>query len=259
MDLGLQGKVAMVAAASKGIGFAIAQGLIAEGCRVSICSRSEDSLHQALGRLGLRSFGTTCDVSNPAELEAWKDYTVSEIGEPDILVTNTGGPPAGALKEMTDAQWHSGIESTLLNIIRLVRLVSPGMADRGWGRIVHVTSLVAKEPNPVLPISSTLRSGIMALTRLQATELAISGVTVNGVLPGHTYTDRQLHLAEIRAEKEGIDPQEALKRQADAIPIGRIAEPTEIAAPAVFLCSRQASYITGVNLLVDGGVTKGLA
>jgi 3-oxoacyl-[acyl-carrier protein] reductase len=131
------------------------------------------------------------------------------------------------------------------------------MQAAGFGRIVHITSLVAMEPSPMLPISSTLRSGLLALTRLQSTELAKSGITVNCVLPGHTLTDRQRHLAEIRAEKESITPDEALARQGAEVPIGRLATPEEIAAAVVFLASVPAAYISGTSLLVDGGLVRG--
>ncbi|MEJ5171955.1 MAG: SDR family oxidoreductase, partial [Fimbriimonadales bacterium] len=191
-------------------------------------------------------------------LEAWHRAVVRDLGEPDIVVTNTGGPPAGPLSQMTDEQWQAGVDATLLNVVRLVRLVAPSMSSRRWGRIVHITSLVAKEPSDLLPISSTLRAGLMALTRLQANELASSGVTVNSVLPGHTLTDRQLHLANVRAERLGIPPSEALQRQADEVPMKRLADPSEVAAAVAFLCSVPAGYITGVNLLVDGGLTRGL-
>ena len=155
-------------------------------------------------------------------------------------------------------QWQLGIDSTLLNVVRLVRLVSPSMKERGWGRIVHITSLVARDPSPVLPISSTIRSGLMALTRLQAQELGPFKVTVNGILPGHTLTDRQTHLANLRADKEGISVEEAFRLQAEQIPLRRLADPMEIANVVAFLCSEPASYITGESILVDGGITKGL-
>jgi 3-oxoacyl-[acyl-carrier protein] reductase len=259
MDLGLQGKVAMVAAASKGIGLATAKLLTQEGCRVSICARGEETLEAAAGEIGEETRSYVVDVSNAEDLAWWVEQTHQDLGRVDILVTNTGGPPAGPLGTITDEQWQQGFDSTLMNIVRLVRLVAPDMTTAGWGRIVHITSLVAKEPSSILPISSTLRSGIMALTRLQATELAPHGVTVNGVLPGHTLTDRQRHLAQVRAERDGTTPEEALERQGADVPIGRLADPSEIAAAIAFLCSNQAAYITGTNLLVDGGLTKGLA
>lgn len=256
MNLGVSGKVAMVAAASKGIGLAIAKELAAEGCRVSLCARGENGLKEAVGMIE-GSFGQVCDVSSDDSLSAWHAATVAQLGPVEILVTNTGGPPAGNWTELSDEQWQAGFESTLLNVVRLVRTVSPEMVERGWGRIVHLTSLVAAEPNPLLPISSTLRSGISSLTRLQSDELAPHGVTVNSVLPGHTMTDRQVHLAQVRAEREGIPFQTALSETAKSVPVGRLAEPREIAAAVAFLCSERASYVTGVNLLVDGGIVRG--
>lgn len=255
VELGLDGRVALVAAASKGIGLATARVLAAEGCRVSICGRSEASLGEACEAIGGTVRGYVADVRSPEDLERWVGHTGSELGAPDIVVTNTGGPPAGTLSSMGDSEWLEGFESTLLNVVRLVRLVGPGMAERGWGRIVHVSSLVAREPSPMLPISSTLRMGLQNLTRLQATEFAAQGVTVNAVLPGHTLTDRQRHLARLRAEREGGSEAEALVRQAEGIPMRRIADPREIADAIAFLCSERASYITGVSLLVDGGAT----
>lgn len=257
MDLGLKGKVAMVAAASKGIGLAAARALSEEGALVSICSRSQENLDAALLTLP-NAKGYVCDVSDPAQLEAWYESTRADLGAPSVLVTNTGGPPAGSLAAMTDEQWRAGFESTLMNVVRLVRLASPAMLDARWGRIVHVTSLVAKEPSPLLPISSTLRAGLMAMTRLQALEFAAFGVTVNSVLPGHTLTDRQYQLAAVRAERLGVTPDEALQMQAEEVPMKRLGKPDEIGAAIAFLCSEPAGYITGVNLLVDGGLVKGL-
>jgi 3-oxoacyl-[acyl-carrier protein] reductase len=258
MNLGLEGKVAMVAAASKGIGFATAKLLIEEGCRVSICGRTRETLDEATARLGPNCRSYIVDVSAADQIEDWFDKTRVELGLPQILVTNTGGPPAGSWQQMTDAQWQSGFDSTLLNIVRMVRLAAPLMADEKWGRIVHITSLVAKEPNVLLPISSTLRAGIMALTRLQSTELAHLGITVNGVLPGHTLTDRQRHLAEVRSKRDNISAEEALDRQGKEVPVGRLATPEEVASAIVYLCSTQAAYVTGESLLVDGGLTKGI-
>ncbi|MCW5939977.1 MAG: SDR family oxidoreductase [Fimbriimonadaceae bacterium] len=254
MDLGLHGKVAMVAAATQGIGLACARELAAEGCRVSVCSRSPVG-----GELGDGIRAYSCDVSDPAQIEAWLAATFKDLGAPEILVTNTGGPPAGLWEDMSDDQWATGVESTLMSAVRMARMVAPLMRARGWGRIVHLTSLAAKEPNRILAVSSTLRSGLMALTRLQASELARFGVTVNAVLPGHTMTDRQVHLAELRAERDGTTVEQALAAQAASVPMGRLAQPREIAAAVAFLCSDRASYVTGVNLLVDGGSVQGLA
>jgi 3-oxoacyl-[acyl-carrier protein] reductase len=238
---------------------AVAKALAAEGCHVSICARNEETLEAAAAEISLDTRSYVVDVSNSEDLAWWVEQTETDLGPPDILITNTGGPPAGNLTQMTDEQWLAGVDSTLMNVVRMVRMVAPKMQANGFGRIVHITSLVAKEPSAMLPISSTLRAGLMALTRLQATEFAPHGITVNGVLPGHTLTDRQRHLAEMRAEKDGGTMEEALEKQGRDVPVGRLAKPEEIAAAVAFLCSVPAAYITGTNLLVDGGLTKGIA
>jgi 3-oxoacyl-[acyl-carrier protein] reductase len=242
----------MVAAASKGIGFAVAQALIEEGATISICARNKESLDLALRQLGEDAIGYVCDVTRPDQIENWHKQTTIRLGSVDILVTNTGGPAAGKLDDLTDAQWLDGFESTVMNIVRLTRLVSPSMIERKWGRIVHVTSLVAFHPNENLPISTTLRSGIRGLTRLQSDLLAPHNITVNAVLPGHTKTDRQKHLAQLHQGTE----EEYFDTLAENIPLRRLAEPREIADAVAFLCSERASYITGVSLLVDGGITR---
>jgi 3-oxoacyl-[acyl-carrier protein] reductase len=258
MDLGIEGAVAMVAAASKGIGFAVAKTLAEEGCRVSICSRGERSLLDAQAQLpGSRAH--LCDVHDAGSIESWFEATRGELGEPDILVTNSGGPPAGPVFELEDEQWQTGFEGTVLSVVRMTRHAAPAMKAKGWGRIVHITSLVAKEPSLVLPISSTLRAGLGALTRIQATELGPFGVTVNAVLPGHTLTDRQRELLALRAAREGLSEEQALAAQAAAAPVRRLGSPSEIAAAIAFLCSRHAGFVTGECLLVDGGLTKGIA
>lgn len=258
MDLGLTGKVAMVAAASKGIGLATAKALAAEGCLVSICARNEEALETAAASIGEETRSYVVDVAVAEDLEWWTQQTREDLGEPSILVTNTGGPKAGPLDGLTDDDWQAGVDGTLMNVVRLARLTLPGMAAQGWGRVVHLSSLVAREPSPLLPISSTLRAGLIALTKLQAREVAAQGITVNAVLPGHTRTDRQTHLAEVRAEREGTTVDAALAASEATVPIGRFAEPEEIAAVIAFLCGTPAAAITGQSLLVDGGSVLGL-
>jgi 3-oxoacyl-[acyl-carrier protein] reductase len=196
------------------------------------------------------------DVSDAKQLELWYKRTVERFGTVDILVTNTGGPPAAKFLALTDEQWEMGIQSTLMNAVRLTRMVVPTMQEKGWGRIIHLTSLVAKQPSDDLTISSTLRTGLSALTRTQANQFAKEGVTVNAVLPGNTLTDRAYHLANLRAAAQGITPDAALEQTAKTIPVGRFAEASEIADAVVFLASERAAYITGVSLLVDGGVCQ---
>jgi len=261
MELGVGGRVAMVAAASKGIGRAVALGLAEEGCRVSLCARGAEALEAARfeleGLVGPQDvLAVRADVSRPEDLESWFRQTLDRFGTLDILVTNTGGPPAARFMELTDEQWLSGVESTLMNIVRLCRLAIPVMREKRWGRIIHLTSLVAKQPSDDLTISSTLRTGISALTRTLSNQVAGDGILVNAVLPGNTLTDRQMHLATVRSQALGITPEEAMARTAATIPLGRMAEPREIADAVVYLASERASYITGVSLLVDGGVCQ---
>lgn len=259
MDLGLRNRVAMVAAASKGLGRAIAESLASEGCRVSICARSLDSLQEAknaIESVGGEVLPVACDVSNADDLQRWFDETVARFGQVDILVTNTGGPPAATFMKLTEEQWRSGIDSTLMNVVRLCRLVIPGMQQRHWGRIVHLTSLVAKQPTELLTVSSTLRAGISGLTKTLADQVARDGILVNAVLPGHFLTDRQKQLAAIRSQEQGITTDEYFRRSAEVIPLGRFGRPEEFASAVTFLCSERASYITGVSLQIDGGLIR---
>jgi len=259
MDLGIRDRVAMVAAASKGLGKAAAISLAREGCKVSICGRSAESLEatrKELEAFGVEVLAFPCDVGRLEDLENWYQETVERLGPVDILVTNTGGPKAAIFRELSDEDWASGVESTLMNVVRLSRLTLPGMRARGWGRIVHITSLVAKQPAPILTISSTLRAGISGLTKTLAQEAAKDGVTVNALLPGHIMTDRQVHLGELKAKVEGMSLDDYFARTAISIPAGRIGRPEEIGDTIAFLCSERASYITGASLQVDGGIIQ---
>jgi len=260
MDLGIRGKVAMVAAGSKGLGRAAALALAAEGCAVSVCGRSEDALAAVkaeLEALGVPALTVVADVSKAGDLVRWHQATEAALGPVQILVTNTGGPKAAGSADLSDSDWAAGVESTLMNVVRLSRLVLPGMRAARWGRIVHITSLVAKQPTPLLTISSTLRAGLSGFTRTLALETAADGITVNAVLPGHVMTDRQAHLAELRSAAEGISMDEYYARTAAAIPAGRLGDPQEVGAVIAFLCGSPASYLTGQSLLVDGGLVQG--
>lgn len=258
MELGLKGKTAMVAAATRGIGLAAARSLAAEGVRVSVCGLDEGRLESVRQSLGPGHLAFRCDLSSAGDIAAWHRETVRALGAPSILVTNTGGPPAGPIGSLTDEQWKAGFESTVLNVTRLVALAAPAMKEARWGRIVHITSLVAKDPEPLLPISSTLRAGLLAMTKLQAKELGPFGVTVNGVLPGHTETDRQAHLLEARARRNGTTPEEEKRRAAEHIPLRRMAAAGEMGDVIAFLCSERAAYVSGASLAVDGGLSGGL-
>lgn len=260
MDLGIWGKVAMVAAGSKGLGRAAALALAGEGCAVSVCGRNAEALEAVraeLEALGVPALAVTADVSSAEDLDSWHQATVAVLGPVDILITNTGGPKAAVFADLADADWAAGVESTLMNVVRLSRLVMPHMRAHRWGRIVHITSLVAKQPLPLLTISSTLRAGLSGLTRTLATETAKDGITVNALLPGHVLTDRQTHLAQVKSTADGLSVAEHLARTAASIPMGRIGRPEEVGAVIAFLCSGPASYLTGQSLLVDGGLVQG--
>jgi 3-oxoacyl-[acyl-carrier protein] reductase len=259
MDFGLKGRVAMVAAASKGLGKACALALAQEGCRVSICSRDAETLAQTGEELS--AFGEiktfVGDVSSAQSLESWHQSAVESLGQVDILVTNTGGPPVSRFMQLSDEQWLAGVESTLMNVVRLSRLVIPGMRQRQWGRIIHLTSLVAKQPIDELTISSTLRAGLSGLTKTMANQLGPDGITVNAVLMGQILTDRQYHIADVRVKERGITYEQYFEQLATEIPLRRLGEPREVGEVVAFLASERASYLTGVSLQVDGGLIRG--
>ncbi|MBI3552534.1 MAG: SDR family oxidoreductase [Elusimicrobia bacterium] len=258
MELGIEGKVAMVAAATRGIGLAAAQALAKEGALVSVCGLDAQRIEKAAALLGKPHRAYRCDLGSAGDIADWIAVTQRDLGAPSILVTNTGGPPAGRIGAMDAAQWQKGFENTVLNVVRLVNGLSPAMKKSGWGRIVHITSLVAKDPDPMVAISSTLRAGISAMSRLQARELGRDGITVNCLLPGHTETDRQTHLLELRAKERGTGLDEERRRAAEAVPVGRLARTEEIADVVAFLCSQRAGYVSGAQIVVDGGITGGL-
>lgn len=258
MDLGLTNRVAMIAAASKGLGKACALALAREGCRVSICARNEETLAQAVEEISPAGevISVKADVSSPADLESWHRQTVERFGEVDILVTNTGGPPVKRFMELSDEQWLAGVESTLMNVVRLSRMVIPGMQAKRWGRIIHLTSLVAKQPIDELTISSTLRAGLTGLTKTMANQVGPDGITVNAILTGHILTDRQYALAEVRVRERGLTYEQYFAGAAAEIPLRRLGEPREVGEVVAFLASERASYLTGVSLQVDGGAIR---
>jgi len=258
MDLGIKDRVAMVAAASKGLGKACALALAEEGCKVSICSRSASELEKTRSEIEAHgeALAVVSDVSSARDLEGWYQRTIDRFGQVDILVTNTGGPPVKRFMELSDESWLLGVESTLMNVVRLARMVIPGMRERRWGRIIHLTSLVAKQPVDELTISSTLRAGLSGLTKTMANQLGPNDITVNAILTGHILTDRQYALADVRVRERGITHEEYFAEQAAEIPLRRIGEPRELGEVVTFLASERASYVTGVSLQVDGGLIR---
>src|SRR5262245_10122510 len=259
MDLELTNRVAMVAAASKGWGKACALALAKEGCRVSIVARNAANLEKTAEEVSAHgeTLAITGDVALLADLEKWYRQTIDRFGQVDILVTNTGGPPVKRFMELTEEQWIAGIESTLLNVVRLSKLVIPGMQAQQWGRIIHLTSLVAKQPVDELTISSTLRAGLSGLTKTMANQLGPDKITVNAILTGHILTDRQYAIADVRVAERNITYDHYFAQAAAEITLRRLGEPREIAEVVAFLASARASYISGVSLQVDGGLIRG--
>lgn len=262
MDLGLKGKVALVAAASRGLGKAVAWELAREGARVVVCAREENVLQATASEIasdtGAEVFPVVADVTKPDDIKALISSVEDRFGQIDILVNNAGGPPTGAFLDFDDAAWEEALRLNLLSTIRLCRAVLPGMRTRGWGRIVNITSASVKQPMDGFVLSSAARSGVVGMAKTLANECAAEGITVNNVCPGYTLTDRVKHLAEEQATKEGKTVQEVIERFAADIPARRLGRPEELAALVVFLASERAAYITGTTIQVDGGYVKSL-
>jgi len=262
MDFQLKGKIALVAAASKGLGRAVAEELAAEGASLVLCARGEEALQQTCAALeaahGVPVLAVAADLSTIAGVARVTQAAFERFGRVDILVTNTGGPPAGTFEQHSPEAWQAATNLLLTSVVELTRAVLPGMKERGWGRILNITSIAVKQPVAGLMLSNSLRAAVTGMARTLATEVAPFGITVNNILPGYTRTDRVEHLAQATAEREGISPDEAAARWTREIPMQRLGEPAEFAALAAFLCSARASYITGTSIPVDGGWIKGL-
>jgi 3-oxoacyl-[acyl-carrier protein] reductase len=262
MDFQLKGKIALVAAASKGLGRAVADELAAEGASLVLCARGEEALEQTRAALevahGVPVLAVAADLSTVAGVNRVTQAAFERFGRVDILVTNTGGPPAGTFEQHSPEAWQAATNLLLTSVVELTRAVLPGMKERGWGRILNITSIAVKQPVAGLMLSNSLRAAVTGMARTLANEVASFGITVNNILPGYTRTDRVEHLAQATAEREGISPDEAAARWTREIPMQRLGEPAEFAALAAFLCSARASYITGTSIPVDGGWIKGL-
>lgn len=262
MNLGLEGRVAFVAAGSKGLGRAIAEELAAEGAEIAVCARGKQALGEtsvAIGRsTGREVLALAGDVSDPAIVERMVADTIARFGRIDILVTNAGGPPSGRFESLSPEAWQAAVDLTLMSVVNLTRAVLPGMKERGWGRVINVTSIAVKQPVDGLMLSNSLRSAVTGFARTLANEVAQLGITVNNILPGYTRTDRVEQLSEAAARREGVTREAALAKWESEIPMGRLGEPREFAALAAFLASDRASYITGQSIAVDGGWIRGL-
>jgi 3-oxoacyl-[acyl-carrier protein] reductase len=247
MDLGLDRRVALVTGASRGIGFGIAGALASEGARVAISSRSRERIEAAAERIGARPFEhDSADLDGAPELV---EGVERELGPIEVLVTNTGGPPGGPdALGFTRDQWQAAYRDLVLAPMALIERTLPGMRERGFGRIVNVSSIAVREPLGALMLSNAHRSALLGAFKTLARQVAADGVTLNTVLSGRIATDR---LAELYGSLE-----QAEKAASEQVPARRLGAVDELAAAAVFLCSERSSYVTGVALRVDGGLTQ---
>jgi 3-oxoacyl-[acyl-carrier protein] reductase len=258
MDLGLRGKVALVTAASKGMGKACARGLAAEGARVAMCARTEGDLKAAVDEVkaatGGEVIGIAADVTRLDQVHALVSRVKEALGAPDVLIANCGGPPRGYFDEFADEAWYGAVEVSLLSTVRLIREVLPGMRARRWGRILTIQSVSVKQPLPELLLSNAVRPGVAGMMKTLALQLGKENILVNTLCPGKIMTDR--FLGGLKAS--GLSREEYLAKNSEDVPVGRIGTPEEFASVAVFLASERASYVTGVSIQVDGGLVRGL-
>ena len=262
MNLGIHGKVALVTAASRGLGRGCAQQLAAEQCRVAICSRDGIKAKQAAAEIsaqtGAEVLGFGADVSRAAEISGLLEQVRQSLGDPEILVTNAGGPPPGTFATTALAEYGKALELNLMSAVHLIHGVVPAMKAKGWGRIIAITSISVKQPIANLLLSNMARAGLTGFLKTTATELAPFGITVNALLPGTHKTSRIDQVAQDSAAREGKSVEEVYRNMMAGIPTKTIGDPSDFGAAAAFLASVQARYITGHNLLVDGGRYSGL-
>lgn len=257
----LEGRIALVTGGSSGLGFASARALARRGARVAIASRGGEKLDRARERLaaeGAEVIGLAADIRDADALANLVGEVERWLGPVDILVANGGGPPAKPALDVTEEDWQVAIPLVLLFVPRLCRLVLPGMRERRWGRIVAINSVSSRQPIPALALSNSLRPAVLGYLKTLSQEVAADGVTVNAVLPGYTRTERQEELTVAAAARTGKSVEEIVAGRIADIPSARVAEPDEIGAMVGFLCSPEASYVTGQAIAVDGGYVKGL-
>jgi 3-oxoacyl-[acyl-carrier protein] reductase len=261
MDLGIQGKVALVSGASAGLGYAVARSLAQEGAQVVIASRDPERIEAAARRLSEESGrsvrAAALDVRDPDGGERFLE-AASGLGPPQILITNAGGPPPSPFGQLTVKAFEDAMELTFLSVVRLVHAILPAMKESGWGRIVHIASSTVHEPAVGLFLSSSIRPAVAGFSKALAKEVARDGITVNVVSPGFIATDRLQELTAWRAGESGRTVEAEYAALGETVPVGRIGRPEELAAAVTFLSSAQAAYITGVALRVDGGRVSSL-
>jgi 3-oxoacyl-[acyl-carrier protein] reductase len=262
MDLGLKGRIAIVAAASQGLGRAVAEELAREACQVAICARTAKELERTAAEIGKANgrevFHQALDVTDAEAVRGFVATVEKKFGRIDICVTNAGGPPAKKFLDITIEEWRAAVELTLMSSVYFAREVLPHMQRNRWGRLITITSVSVKQPIDGLLLSNSIRPAVTGLAKTLANEFGPAGITVNNVCPGYTLTDRLDDLAEKQARMTGVMREEIFKTWSSEIPIGRLARPEEFAALVAFLASERASSINGTSIAVDGGWVKGL-
>lgn len=260
MDLGLNGKVALVTAASQGIGRATVDAFAREGARLAICARDAEALERAAAevraRFDVEVHPIACDLTQPDEISAMVERVLALCGTVHVLVNNAGGPPAGTVDQVSDAQWQRAFEITLMSAVRTTRAVLPHMRRQRWGRIVNVSSYSVKQPIPDILLSNSLRLAVAGWAKTLAGEVAADNVLVNTVAPGWTRTARVTQMLAARAAGRAVEPAEIEAQIVRNVPAGRLGEPEEIADVIVFLGSERASFVTGTLIPVDGGIVQ---
>jgi len=262
MDLGLRGRVAIVAAASKGLGRAVGEELAKEGAEVAICARTAADLQKAAEKIkgvGSREvLWKAVDVGNAKEVAEFVGDVEKRFGRVDICVTNTGGPPSKLFSATTLEDWKTWTDQLLMSAVHFARETLPRMQKNQWGRFLTITSYSVKQPVEGLLLSNSLRAGVTGLVRTLANEYGAYGITANNVCPGYTRTDRLDDLAGMMAVRTGASPEDIYAGWKKLIPAGRLGTPEEFAAVVAFLASEKASYVNGVSLTIDGGTTRSL-
>ena len=262
MDLGLSGRVAIVAAASKGLGRAVAEELACEGAHVAICARTPITLAEAAANIqkstGREVFHQALDVTDSAAVTSFVAAVEARFGRLDICVTNSGGPPSNSFKNTKPEDWRSAVEQLLMSAIFFARETLPRMQKNKWGRLITITSSAVKQPVDGLLLSNSVRAAVTGLARTLANEYAADGITVNNVCPGYTRTARLDGLASTISARTGAKPEEVFASWEREIPAKRLGTPQEFAAVVAFLASERASYVTGASIAVDGGLVRSL-
>jgi 3-oxoacyl-[acyl-carrier protein] reductase len=257
VDLGLKGRRALVTAASKGLGRGCAQALAAEDARVFIAARGSDDLARTAGEIGAAGF-LAADVGREGVPESLVQAAVETLGGLDILVINAGGPPPGTFESTPLEAWQTGFQLTLMSAVRLAKAALPHLKASDQARIVAITSTSVREPIGSILLSNAFRSAVVAMLKTMSIEYAPLGITVNNLAPGRFRTDRILQTSQAAAERAGISVEEAVARSEREIPMGRMGDPAEFGAVCAFLCGRQAGYLTGQTIAVDGALTRGV-